>query len=75
MQPPTADDRTTIAEKLRAALQGRVVIGRARGVLAQTEHVEMDEAFARLVQLSDETARPLAQVAEQILDEVVSPRP
>ncbi len=75
MQPPTADDPTTIGEKLRAALQGRVVIERAKGVLAHTEQLEMDEAFVRLMQISDETARPLAQVAQEVLDDIVTPRP
>jgi hypothetical protein len=74
MQPPTADDPTAIAEKLRAALQGRVVIERAKGVLAETERLEMDEAFARLVQLSDQTARPLTEVAHTILSQIVTAR-
>jgi GAF domain-containing protein len=74
MQPPTGDDPNAVAEKLRAALHGRVVIERAKGVLAQTEHLEMDEAFARLVQVSDETARPLAQVAQSILNQIVTRR-
>ena len=73
MQQPT-DDPTAIAQRLRIALQGRVVIERAKGVLAHTEQVEMDEAFVRLVQRSDETARPLTQVAQDILDDIVRAR-
>lgn len=75
MQSPTTDDAESVAQRLRAALQGRVVIERAKGVLAQTDHIAMDEAFARLVQVSDETARPLSQVAQEILDEVARSRP
>jgi GAF domain-containing protein len=75
MQTPSTDDPTAIAQRLRTALQGRVVIERAKGVLAHNEHLEMDEAFARLVQRSDETARPLTQVAQDILDDIVSSRP
>jgi GAF domain-containing protein len=74
MQQPTDDDPTAITEKLRAALQSRVVIERAKGVLSQTDHLEMDEAFARLVELSDQLEQPLAQVAHTILDEIVTPR-
>ncbi|MGF9759149.1 GAF and ANTAR domain-containing protein [Microvirga sp. 0TCS3.31] len=75
MQSPTADDLDTIAQRLRAALQGRVTIERAKGVLAQTDDLEMDEAFARLVQVSDRTERPLSQVAREILDAIVTRRP
>lgn len=75
MQSHTADDPDAVAQRLRAALQGRVVIERAKGVLAQTDGIEMDEAFAQLVQVSDESARPLSQVAQEVLDEIVMPRP
>src|SRR3546814_8704349 len=75
LQSPTADDPDAVAQRLRAALQGRVVIERAKGVLAQTNGIEMDEAFAQLVQVSDESARPLSQVAQEVLDEIVMPRP
>jgi hypothetical protein len=75
MQSPTDDDPDAVAHRLRVALQGRVVIERAKGVLAQTDDLAMDEAFARLVQVSDETARPLSQVAQGVLDEIVSARP
>jgi transcriptional regulator with GAF, ATPase, and Fis domain len=75
MQSPMADDLDTIAQRLRTALQGRVTIERAKGVLAQTDNLEMDEAFTRLVQVSDQTARPLSQVARDILDAIVTRRP
>lgn len=74
MQSPGDDEPNAVAQKLRVALQGRVVIERAKGVLAHTEKLEMDEAFARLVQVSDESGRPLAEVAQSILDEVVTRR-
>jgi GAF domain-containing protein len=75
MQSPTADDPEAVIQRLRSALQGRVVIERAKGVLAQTDDLGMDEAFARLVQVSDETARPLSRVAQEILDDIVTSRP
>jgi GAF domain-containing protein len=75
MQSPTGDDLDTIAQRLRAALHGRVTIERAKGVLAQTDNLEMDEAFDRLVQVSEHTERPLSQVANDILDAIVTPRP
>lgn len=74
MQSPTADNLDAVTQRLRAALQGRVVIERAKGVLAQTDNLKMDEAFERLVEVSDRTAQPLSRVAQQILDEIVAPR-
>jgi GAF domain-containing protein len=74
MQPPATDDANGIAERLRAALQGRVVIERAKGVLAHSHNLEMDEAFARLVQMSNETSQPLSEVAHSILSDIVTPR-
>ena len=74
MQPRTPDDPAAVTETLVAALQGRVVIERAKGVLAQTEGLEMAEAFARLVQLSNDAAEPLADVAQGILHDIVAPR-
>jgi len=75
MQSPTTDDPDAVTRRLRAALQGRVVIERAKGVLAQTDDLEMDEAFARLVEVSDLTSRPLSQVAQEVLDDIVAARP
>jgi hypothetical protein len=74
MQPST-DDPTAVAERLRSALQGRVVIERAKGVLAQTEGVGVDEAFTRLVDQSKRTAQPLAVVAAQVISDIVTQRP
>lgn len=70
----TDDDPTAVADKLRAALQGRVLIERAKGALSQTEGLDMGEAFARLVQLSKQTSQPLAQVAQTILRDAIAPR-
>ncbi len=74
MQPGAGDDPAVIAERLRAALEGRVAIERAKGVLAHTESLGMDEAFARLVERSERAARPVAQVAHEILRDIVTPR-
>jgi len=71
MQVPTAGDPVTIAEQVRAALHGRVVIERAKGVLAQTQGLDMGAAFDRLVELSREADLPISEIAHQILDDVV----
>ena len=74
MQSSNADDPEVVAQRLRVALEGRVVIERAKGVLAQTDDLGMDEAFARLVEVSEQTARPLARVAQGILDDISTRR-
>ena len=75
MQSTAADEPTTVLERLRTALQGRVVIERAKGALAQIDDLDMAEAFSQLVKLSDQAGRPLAEVAQAILDDIVtSPR-
>jgi hypothetical protein len=75
MQSPASEDRPdTVGHRLRIALRGRVAIERAKGVLSHTDHLEMDEAFVRLVQIGEQTGRPLSQVAQEILDDVVDHR-
>ena len=73
MQPTTTDD-SSITQRLLAALQGRVDIERAKGVLAQTENIDTAEAFTLLVNRSKNTDRPLAEVAHMILQDIVTPR-
>jgi GAF domain-containing protein len=75
MQPRMPMDPADVTETLVAALQGRVVIERAKGVLAETDGLEMADAFAELVRLSDERGEPLADVARTILRDIVTPRP
>ncbi len=70
----TPDSAAGVAQQVRAALEGRVVIERAKGVLAQTEGLDMARAFARLVDLSREEERPLAAVAQSLVDDVVAQR-
>ncbi len=75
MQVPAAADPATVADQVRAALHGRVVIERAKGALAQTEGLDMGAAFDRLVAMSRGADLPLSAVAQQVLDEVVRRAP
>jgi hypothetical protein len=68
------DAAATVARQVHLALQGRVVIERAKGVLAQTDGLDMGRAFARLVDLSREQSRPLTTVAQDLLVDVVARR-
>lgn len=74
MQSPGEDAVDLVRMRLRTALQGRVVIERAKGVLAESEGLEMAAAFDRLVQTSRQSSTPLADVAQSVLEAVVSPR-
>ena len=73
MQRVAPEDRAaSVAQQVRAALESRVVIERAKGVLAQTDGLDMARAFARLVDRSREQSRPIAEVAQGVLDEIVA---
>jgi response regulator NasT len=55
------------AGSLRDALEARKVIERAKGVLMEKDGLSEGEAFARLRGASQQTGRPLRDVAEAIL--------
>lgn len=67
MQTPRAEGEE-LAVRLRAALDGRVVIERAKGVLGQQEGLDMAQAFERLVQLSERSGEPLAVTATALIE-------
>lgn len=55
-------------EQLQRALDSRVLIEQAKGVLAHTERIEMDEAFAMLRSRARSSGRRLSLVAQEIID-------
>jgi transcriptional regulator with GAF, ATPase, and Fis domain len=55
-------------EQLQGALSSRVVIEQAKGVLAQTHGVGMDEAFAMLRSYARERQRSLAEVSRALVE-------
>jgi hypothetical protein len=57
-----------VREQLQGALRSRVVIEQAKGVLAQTHDVGMDEAFSMLRSYARDRRRPLAEVARALVD-------
>ncbi|MFI5713462.1 GAF and ANTAR domain-containing protein [Kribbella sp. NPDC051620] len=63
-----------VIERSRVALDERIVIERAKGVLAYTEDVPVDEAFDILLALAAERGRPLGEVAVQVIDEAYNGR-
>jgi AmiR/NasT family two-component response regulator len=61
-----------VAEQLQGALQTRVVVEQAKGVLAERTGVDMDEAFARLRGYARSHQRLLADVAEDVVTGTLS---
>ena len=53
--------------RLDDALRGRVVIERAKGVLAHEHQLSMEAAFERLLEISEERAEPLGRTALQVV--------
>jgi hypothetical protein len=61
-----------VMERSRAALDERIVIERAKGVLAYAEDLPLDEAFDLLLAVAAERGRPLGEVAAQVIDEAIN---
>ena len=55
-------------EGLREAVLTRDVIGQAKGILMEREHVNADEAFAKLRQQSQDQNVKLRDIAQQVID-------
>lgn len=59
--------------QLQGALDSRVVIEQAKGMVRAELDVDMDEAFERLRRYSQARNRPLREVAQQVVDGVLAP--
>ena len=59
-----------LRQQIMAALDGRIVIEQAKGIIAYRENLEMSDAFSRLLQLAAASGRPLSQVADEVLTSV-----
>ncbi|MGD8165944.1 GAF and ANTAR domain-containing protein [Herbiconiux sp. P16] len=59
-------------EQLQHALDSRVLIEQAKGVLAQTERIDMHEAFTVLRDRARHSGRRLSVVAQEVIDGAAS---
>jgi AmiR/NasT family two-component response regulator len=55
-------------EQLEAALQSRDVIGQAKGLLMEREHIDADEAFDQLTRLSQVLNVKVRDLAVKMLE-------
>jgi GAF domain-containing protein len=60
--------RDTLTEQLQTALESRVLIEQAKGVLAERLHLDMDEAFALLRGYARNNNRRLSDQAQAVVD-------
>ena len=68
LQHQAARQAQELTEQLRAALDSRIAIEQAKGVIAERAGVDMAEAFARLRAYARSNRRLLAEVAQEVVD-------
>jgi len=60
--------RETLAEQLQTALNSRVIIEQAKGVIAERHHLDMDASFTALRTTARTTNRRLSELAHAVVD-------
>jgi hypothetical protein len=73
LQHRAADDSQLLTEQLQYALNSRVAIEQAKGVLAQHGDLTIDEAFAALRRYARNHNQRLSDVARAVAERVLSP--
>jgi len=68
LQERAVRSRHVLAEQLQTALNSRVVIEQAKGVLAERGGIGMDEAFSRLRDYARSHSHPLREVARGVIE-------
>jgi GAF domain-containing protein len=68
LQHRAADDAQALTDQLHLALDSRIVIEQAKGVIAEQGGLNMDESFARLRGYARRHQRLLGEVAQQVID-------
>ena len=72
LQTRVADERIRLNEQLQRALESRVIIEQAKGVIAQTRTVTMAEAFELIRGHARHNNATLREVSQQISDRTLS---
>jgi hypothetical protein len=61
-------DRSVFASQLEHALESRVAIEQAKGIVAEHDKIDVDEAFDRIRRFTRAHNRLLSETARQIID-------
>lgn len=61
------EDQAVARDQLQRALDSRVLIEQAKGVISQSENVDMDEAFRRLRTLARDSRTRISEVAGDLI--------
>jgi len=68
LQQRAIRSRDTLTEQLQTALNSRVLIEQAKGVLAERLHLDLDQAFALLRSAARTRNRRLSELAQLVVD-------
>jgi GAF domain-containing protein len=68
LQERVSSSRETLASQLQAALNSRVIIEQAKGILAERDGVDMGTAFERLRRAARSSNRRLADLARDVVE-------
>jgi transcriptional regulator with GAF, ATPase, and Fis domain len=68
LQARAIRQRDTLAEQLQTALNSRVVIEQAKGVIAERRHVDVDRSFTLLRSTARTRNRRLSELARAVVD-------
>jgi len=68
LQARAIRNRDALAEQLQAALNSRVVIEQAKGVIAERRHLDMDQSFTLLRGTARPSNRRLSDLARAVID-------
>jgi len=68
LQERSVRQQIDVAGQLQGALNSRIIIEQAKGVVAEQQKVSMEEAFAILRGYSRSTRTPLGEVARSVID-------
>jgi ANTAR domain/GAF domain len=73
LQERAIKHETDLAGQLQGALNSRIVIEQAKGIVAERRQVDMDEAFGLLRSYARSHRTPLSDVARAIIDHSLAP--
>lgn len=75
LQHRAAREAHIVIDQLNHALQSRIAIEQAKGVLAERSHLDMDQAFVWMRHHARSQNRLLVDIAQGVIDGTVTPAP